>query len=515
MDDIESYGLKIGRRTFISTAAMLFGVMLFAFVLTQVVPTGVFERGETDGREIVIAGSYVQTDDAALPFWRVLTAPFEVFAGPDAMIAIMVILSIMLIGGVFLILDKCGLIQYSMQLVIRRFEKRKYVLLAAVSLFCMLLGAGMGIFEETVILAPIAVALAVSLGWDALVGAGMSLVAVGFGFAVGIFNPFTTGVAQRLAGLPLFSGLWLRVIMFIVIYCILFVFLFLYARRIEKNPEKSLLYGIEGSSTRFSPSSLPDASGRITPQTDHPPSQNDTSSVESNCSQSYNEPESTPNTRRYTKALTFFGLCLLVIIVYITSGVFIPALTDFSMPVIALVITIGGIGAGFLSGHTSVFRDFGKGIITFLPSVILLMLAMSVKHIFVSGGIMDTLLQYAYNFVVDSTPLNSLLIVFLFVLCLEFFIGGATAKAFLIIPLLAPLAEMIGLTRQSIVLAFTLGDGFANVLYPTNAVLLIVLGIIGVPYLKWLKWTWKLQVFLVLASIGFLSLAYSVGYGPF
>jgi uncharacterized ion transporter superfamily protein YfcC len=225
--------------------------------------------------------------------------------------------------------------------------------------------------------------------------------------------------------------------------------------------------------------------------------------------------ETSSNAHKHKRALAFFGFCLLTIAVYVTAGAFLPALTDFSMPMIALVIMIGGIGAGFLTGHSHVFRDFGKGIVAFLPSVVLLMLAMSVKHIFVSGGIMDTLLQYAYIFVIDSSPLTSLIIVFLFVLCLEFFIGGASAKAFLIIPLLAPLAEMVGLTRQSIVLAFTLGDGFANVLYPTNAVLLIVLGIIGVPYLTWLKWTWKLQALFIVISIGFLAFAYSVGYGPF
>ena len=108
MEDIESYGLKIGKRTFISTACMLLGVMIFAFILTQVVPSGVFERSITDGREVVVAGSYVQTDDAPLPVWRVLTAPFEVFAGPDAIVAIMVILSIMLIGGFSLYLTNAA-----------------------------------------------------------------------------------------------------------------------------------------------------------------------------------------------------------------------------------------------------------------------------------------------------------------------------------------------------------------------------------------------------------------------
>jgi len=499
MEDIESYSLKIGKRTFISTALMLLCVMVFAFILTQIIPAGEYQRVITDGREVVVAGSYVQTDNIRMPFWRLFTAPFEVFTGPDAATAVMIILSIMLIGGVFLILDKCGLLQYSMRLVIRRFEKRKYLLLAAVTLFCMLLGAGMGVFEETVILAPIAVALAISLGWDALVGAGMSLLAIGFGFTAGVFNPFTIGVAQRLAGLPMFSGLWLRLIVFAVLYILLLTFLILYARRIEKDPTRSLLYGMKAS--------------KVFNYEEDSKSWEDTSSAEAEMPtvEDYKQLEA----GKYRKALRFFGLSLLVIALYVTAGVFLPVLTDFIMPVIALVITAGGIGAGFLSGHTRVLRDFGKGLVSFLPSVILLMMALSVKHIFVSGGIMDTLLQYAYNIVIESGPLSSLLIVFVFVLCLEFFIGGASAKAFLIIPLLAPLAELVGLTRQNIVLAFSFGDGFANVIYPTNAILLIVLGIIGVPYLTWFKWTWKLQVLLIFISVGFLVFAHSIGYGPF
>jgi uncharacterized ion transporter superfamily protein YfcC len=183
--------------------------------------------------------------------------------------------------------------------------------------------------------------------------------------------------------------------MFVVIYGILVAFLLLYARRIEKNPEKSLLYGLKSSSARFSPDEATTGADAV----------NEDTKIHS---------------RKCKRGLIFFGACLLFIAIYVTAGAFVPELTDFSMPVIALLI-----------------------------------------------------------------------------------------------PLLAPLAEMVGLTRQSIVLAFTLGDGFANVLYPTNAVLLIVLGIIGVPYLTWLKWTWKLQALFIIISIGFLTLAHSVAYGPF
>jgi uncharacterized ion transporter superfamily protein YfcC len=343
----------------------------------------------------------------------------------------------------------------------------------------MVLGSTMGLFEETIILAPITVALAISLGWDALVGIGMSVLAVGFGFSASTFNPFTTGVAQKLAGLPIYSGLWLRLIVFVVVYIIVFAFLLMYARQIDKDPKKSLLYGKQITSSVIKKRDV------------------------------------LPDPVKSRKALGFFGCCLAVIGVYIAAGVFIPELGAYSMPVMALLFTIGGIGAGLLLGYTGVVHDFFKGMVSFLPSAALLMLAMSVKHIIISGGIMDTLLQYAYDAVNRTNTLTSLYIIFLVVLLFNFFIGGAASKAFLVIPLLAPLAELIGLTRQSIVLAFCFGDGFSNMLYPTNAVLLITIGIIGVPYMTWFRWTWKLQALIIVICLGFLYIAQKTGYGPF
>ena len=482
MNDIQSFGLKIGKKTFISTVVVLLSVMVLSFILTQVVPMGSYDRIMEDGREIIVPDSYTQTEGGRLPVWRLFSAPIEVFMGSDAITGIMIIIFIMLIGGVFLILDKCGLLRYALGVVINRFAKNKYALLAIITLFCMALGSGMGLFEETIILAPITVALAVTLGWDALVGVGMSVLAVGFGFAASTFNPFTTGVTQQLSGLPLFSGLWLRALVFAAVYALLLMFLVNYAKRVDENPDASLHRANNRKNT-----DLTEEAEEIAPAV----------------------------RKKRKKATIFFGASLLLVIAYVAVGVFVPGLSSYTMPVMALLITIGGIGAGLVSGKPGVLKDFCKGLVTFLPAVVLIMLAMSTKQIIVSGGVMDTLLLYAYNAVVHANPLTSLIVIYLFVLLFNFFIPGAAAKAFLVIPLLAPLAELIGLTRQSIVLAFTFGDGFSNMVFPTNPVLLITLGIVGVPYTTWFRWTWKLQAVLIAICVGFLALAYTTGYGPF
>ena len=513
MNDVQSFGLKIGKKTFISTIAVLVCVMVFSFILTQVVPMGSYERAMEEGREVIVPGSYVAEEGARLPVWHLFAAPVEVFLGPDAVTGIMIIVFIMLIGGVFLILEKCGLLKYALNIVIRRFAKNKYTLLAIVTLFGMALGSGLGLFEETIILAPITVALAISLGWDALVGIGMSVLAVGFGFSASTFNPFTTGVSQQLAGLPLFSGLWLRALVFAAVYALLLAFLTGYAKRIEQNPERSLLRGLAPAGADAGGDGIDRNSAAVD---DAGIDRSGVGAGDGNGGDSErSEVDATADPKKAKKALAFFGAGLILIVAYIAVGVFIPTLTSYTMPVMALLITIGGLGAGFISGAPGVLRNFGKGMVTFLPAVVLIALAMSTKQIIVSGGIMDTLMQYAYNTVVQANPLSSLLLIYLFVLAFNFFIPGAAAKAFLLIPLLSPLAELIGLTRQSIVLAFTFGDGFSNMVFPTNPVLLITLGIVGVPYTTWFRWTWKLQAVLIAVCAFFLFVAFTAGYGPF
>ncbi|MCQ2399463.1 MAG: hypothetical protein MJ072_03035, partial [Clostridia bacterium] len=141
---------------------------------------------------------------------------------------------LLVIGGVFSSLDKCGFLKYMLDKIVAAFGKKRYVLLAIVSLFFMAMGALIGSFEEAIPLVPILVALAVNLGFDAITGLAISLLSVGCGFASGVCNPFTVGIAQKLAGLPMFSGLWYRAIVFVLIYALLFVFIIFHAKKVAK-----------------------------------------------------------------------------------------------------------------------------------------------------------------------------------------------------------------------------------------------------------------------------------------
>lgn len=479
-----AYGLKISRRTFISTVVLLLCIMILAGVLTRLIPQGSYQYEQLDGREVIIPGSYTESVGAdPLPVWRWFTAPVEVLFTDRAVTAVMIMLFIMLIGGSFLVLEQSGILSHIMYSVIQKFENRKYLLLCVMVLICMLLGSTMGLFEETVTLVPITVALALVLGWDSLVGIGISILAVGFGFAAGTLNPFTVGVAQNLAGLPTFSGLGFRAIFFVIVYGVLVTFILRYAKRIEKDPKKSLMYEQDLAARTHYQSVLDNTSG------DDPAKK---------------------------RATGIFVGALLLVFCYILVAFFVPGLSDYAMPVMAMLFTAGALTAGRTAGlRKGLFKTFLKGVGSIAPSVLLILLAMSVTHIMEVGNILDTLLNFFYLQIAHLSPFVGALALFVLVLILNFFIGGAAAKAFLLIPIIVPLAEMISVTRQTAVQSFILGDGFTNMIYPTNVVLLIALGMIGVPWTRWFRWTWKLQLALLVLSVGAMGVAVWIGYGPY
>ena len=477
-------GLKINRRTYISTLVLLLGIMLLAGILTQILPQGNFLYEMVDGREVIVPGSYQVVEvQEKLPIWRWFTAPVEVLGTAQSVTAIMIMLFILLIGGSFLVLERSGILSFLMFSVIRRYGDKKYKLLAVVSFVCMLLGSTMGLFEETVTLVPITVALALVLGWDSLVGIGMSILSVGFGFAAGTFNPFTLGVTQKLAELPVFSGLLFRIVFFVVIYGLLLGFLYRYAKKIEANPQSSGVYKQDLASRAKYQSLLAQVDAED------------------------------PRKRR---AVWIFSLSLAVVFLYVLVAFFVPLLQEFSMPIMAVFFMVGALVSGRVAGYRrGLLRTFLQGMGSIAPGVLLILLAMSVTHIMRMGNIIDTILQFFYTQIAGLGPMGGAIALFALVLVLEFFISGSASKAFLLIPIVIPLAELIGITRQTAVQAFILGDGFANMLFPTNVVLLITLGIVGIPYGRWFRWTWKIQSVLLVISVITVIIAVAIGYGPF
>lgn len=478
-------GAQISAKAFFQSVIILFVLMLVAGGLTRVIPAGAYQRVSQEGRDVIIPGSFEYIDQPNYPVWRWLTAPVEVLWSPDGLVVIVIIVFILMVGGAFAVLEQAGILRAGINEIVQAFGGRKYLLLLAISFFFMALGAFFGIFEEVVPLVPLALALSYYLGWDALVGLGMSVLATNMGFSTAITNPFTIGVAQKLAGLPLFSGAWFRVPIFLVVYAILAMFLVRYARKIERNPEASPVFE-EDKIGRAKYEHLDVAATT----------------------------EASPYLKR---AMIWFGVFVMLILAVLMGAPFIPALSDYALPLVGILFLIGGVGAGLIAGRKprDVFSALWQGVAGIAPGIILILMAVSIKHIVVSGGIMDTILHSASRPFSQASPFLSTVMIYVLALVIEFFVASGSAKAFLMMPILLPLADLVGVTRQVTVTAYCFGDGFSNLVYPTNPVLLIVLGLSVVSYPKWLKWTLPLWIVVILVTLIFLGIGVAIGYGPF
>ena len=534
-------GLHLNKKTIIGICILLTGIMIFAGVLTQLMPRGeyyayppgsymledgrvacipndsfVFEsadgtklnyseycaqiskytdiivvvpltssifvdiENDKDVSGMIIDGTY-HTVDYKMPIWKITLALVLVFGSENVTTGIAIILFIVLIGGTFLILDERGILKYIMAVIINKFEKKKYFLLCIMVFICMLLSSTSGILEESVTLVPIAVAIALALGWDSFVGLGISLVAIAFGFTAATFNPFNVVTVQKLADVPVFSGLWLRIIVFILVYAVLAGFLVIYAKKIEKNPQKSLSYETDLKlREKF----------RV----------EDSMSLLSN-----------PQIKKATRA---FVVCL--------SGVIICIILDFalnmsgmiSMPGMALLFTIGGLTAGKFSGlrGKQLLGGFWRGVKTIAPAIPLIIFILAITYILDEGMIVHTILNYVYNLIEGVSPYAAILMLFAFVVILEFFIGSGTAKAFLIMPIIAPLSQLVGISGNSVVVSFCLADGFTNLLYPTSGIMIIAIGLVNISYGKWLRFSWKLFALEGIVAVAVMMLAVAVNY---
>ena len=487
----EDATIKIGKKTFLTALAILALLVIVAGVLSLVVPTGSYDRVITDGRETLVQGSFQFTEAERFPVWRWLTAPVEVLWSADGTVVIVIILFLLAVSIAFSLLEKSDVMSLAISSAVRRFANVKYLLMAVIVFFFMLLGAVLGTFEENIALVPIIVALSYCLGWDSLVGLGMSMLASCFGFTAAIMNPFSIAITQEIAQLPLYSGFGYRLIIFAVYFAVVYLFLYRYARRIEKDPTKSLVYG-DDDALRHKYRSIDTLEQMLR--------------------------QKTPEAFKKLKHATFsFGLFILAIIALIVLASFIPGLSNLILPIIGLLFLIGGLTASTIAGvhFKEKLRIIISSIAGIAPGIILILLAMSVKFIITNGGIMDTILFYTANAIQTTSPFVAVLLIYVLILLLELFIGSSSAKAFLVMPLIAPLSDLVGITRQTSVLAFCFGDGFSNMIYPTNPVLLICLGLTVVTYPKWFKWTYKIQLLSLALAAVFLFIAVAMNYGPF
>jgi len=429
-------------KSFVSAVLIILALMIGTYALTIALP------GEN------------------LPVWKFLLAPFLVLGAEGSATIIAVIIFLLVVGGVFNCLGESGLMNYMLHTLIAKFSKVRYKLMAILILFFMGMGSLIGSFEEVIPIAPIVVILATGLGWDQETGLAMSLLAAGCGFAAGVANPFTIGFAQNLAGLPLFSGIWLRALAFILIFILLYTCVRTHAKKIETE----VVLSKDGITFHYE--------------------------------------------EKKNKGLKVFAIIFGIGILLVFASVFLTFLQDYTLIIVAFTFLTAGLASVMVSGMRgkTLRKSFWDGLIGIAPSVLMILMASSIRYILVESNSLGYILDWAKDVAGGMSKIGIILFIYLFCLVMNFFIPSGSAKALLLIPIIVPIAEVFGISAQLCIVAFAFGDGFSNVFYPTNPGLLVALGLSDISYKDWAKYSLPFQVLNLVLTCGILLLGLSVGY---
>ena len=409
-----------------NTYVIIAALIVLCAVLTWFVPGGSYVTGE-DGTL-----SYERVE-AAPQTWQVFSAVYHGFVKQAG-----IIIFILVVGGAFWLLNATGAVTAGISRFIARVGRRDKWVLVSITVLFSLAGAVFGMSEETIPFVGIVVPLVVSMGYDALMGMLIVYVASNIGFSAAFLNPFTVGIAQDMAGLPLFSGMGYRVFCWAVLTALTAVFVVFYAHRTRKAPTEAI---------------------RL---------------------------EDTPLTGRQGWILVVLLLTVIALIVGVTVWEwYLPEIT-------ALFLGMGivcGIIAGF--GANRIAEELLAGAKDILSAALVVGFASGIIVILQDGHVVDSLLHGMQEGLDGTGPVASLSAMYGIQALINFLIPSATAKAAITIPIMAPFADMVSVSRQAMVLAFQFGDGFTNMVTPTSGVLIAALAMARIPYAKWVKWIWK------------------------
>lgn len=463
------------------TSLIVFSMIVVAAILTWIVPAGAFQKEVIDvpgagARDVVVPGSYAPVPDASPQgVGAVLRAPIRGLVEAADVVGF-----VLLVGGAFAVLQATGAIDAALRRLVRAADRSRTLERLILPFFMVLFSLGGAIFgmaEETIPFVLVFVPLARSLGYDAVVGVAIPFVGSQAGFAAAFLNPFTIGVAQGIADVPLFSGMAVRLVLWVVTTALAVAFVMLYARRIRRDPTRSVLHDVAGTDV------LPP--GSAAPAT---PSDADAMTG-----------------RHGAVLLTFaLGLALLVVGV-VRMGWYIEEIAALFVGVGILVGAVGRMAPGAIA---SAFMDGARSLVA---TAVIIGLARGILVVLEDGQVVDTLLHGMAGLLDGVGPVGSAQGMFAVQTALNFFVPSGSGQAALTMPLMAPLADLTGLTRQVAVLAYQLGDGFTNLIIPTNAVLMGAISLGGVPWGRWARWMLPLQAVFFVLGLGTLAVVVAFG----
>ncbi len=460
------------------TLVLIYGLVIIVYILTLILPSGEYKRVEKQvmgqTKLMTVPGTYTEIPKKVLgPHW-LLIAPIRGFED-----ASLIIFLILIFGGSFAILTKTGAIEAGIQRLARFFSRnpgsKKFVIPVLMIVFS-LAGSIYGMAEESIPFVMIFVPLALSLGYDSITGVAIVFVGAALGFAAAFFNPFTVGIAQGFSDLPLYSGLAYRLILWVVTTIVGIAFVMIYARRISRDPSRSPVHEID---------------------------------------QARGYALSTDGGDQPAWGLTQ-KLVLIMIALAIGLLVFGILAKGWYMEEIAALFLGIGLAAGIIARMrpSDMATTFVAGAKDLLGVTLIIAGGRAILIMLKEAVVLDSVLHGAAGAISAMPGIVTAQMMFLTQSVINFFIHSGTAQAALTMPLMAPLSDLVGVTRQTAVLAFQLCE-VINPILPTSAVTMGVLGVAKIPWEKWAKWFLPLMLILAALSLLFLIPPVLMKWGPF
>lgn len=465
---------------------LLTGVILFSSILTYLIPSGNYQREErtVNGltRTMVIPGTFEsqekhyslegailgeEVDDKASPvsFIQFLSAiPRGLEGAAD------IIFFIFIVGGIFNVIQKTGTITAVIQKMLDKFADSGIILIIVMMIAIAIGGSTIGMGEELIPLVPVFLYVAAQMGYDRIFGLALVMLAADVGFAAATTNPFTVQIAQGIAEVPIGSGIGFRLIFFACIMTATLIYVIRYGNKVKKDPSKSYLADIEYSAAELEVEKIP--------------------------------------LRRAHLTVVIWCVVTFASILYATQTM------GWWLAEMAGGFILMGMVAAWIAGLTvdETVKAFTKGAEEMVVAALVVGFAKGIQVVLQDGQIMDTLIYGAANVLQDFPKMVAAEGMLVFQSLLNFFIPSGSGQAAATMPLMAPLSDVLGLSRQTAVFAFTCGDGFSNVIIPTSGVLMAMLGLAKIPYDRWLKFIGPLFLILMGISAIFIAIAVMTGF---
>ena len=448
---------------------LLLIILVIVTILANFVPSGVYERVEFDGRTIVNPESFETVEKQRVGPTTFFLSFYYGFGNAASLMAM-----IFFAGAAFGVVNGIGLMETALKILAYKLRNTSFYVIA----FVLMAAIGTQVaftsmWELSVVILPMIIPLVLALGYDVVTGASIVMLASCAGFGAAMTNPLFTAIAHKIAELPIYSGLWYRAICFVVILLACYIYLMMYANKIKKDPTKSVMSGIESKYKAF--------------EGDVP---------------------------KFTPALIRAGIAFLAVFAFLIFG---TIKLGFDFPEIAATFVALGFAVGIAYGLNinKICEFFGEGMKELFYAGMVMFFARAILYVMEEALIIDTIIASLANLVIGHGPMITAVLILLMQTIINFFIPSGSGQATITVPIMVPLADMGGVTRQVACLASQFGDGFSNFMYPTNGSLIAILMVAGIPYNRWFKFFAPLFGIIMILSAILVMVGVGIGLGPF